>query len=245
MQRRKSGNGKTDARDLSFGSPESRATARSILQAAAGRPQLSRDESDWLRLYCGAVYINTRMSVGGSHLEKTEAYARGREIWQRLTSHVIPAHRDPKLQRASRASITFEMTFRREPRADDILRLEHVQRLAMTGARHIEELIQAWKRQLPGVPCPLRVDGEVVFRKISNKMDIRQPHPRDGFHWEEAADFSAKEQWRAVELEAFAACGEGRQAVGLESSFACSAVVFLGVVDGKHRCRPLDDNRQL
>ena len=222
----------------SFGSPESRAMARAILQEVNG-PVLSQDERDCHRLYVGAVYINAAMSPGGWHLEGTAPYAQGREIRQRHSGPVVPAHLNPRVQRDSCASIAFEMAFHREPATGDILRVEDMQRLAFIRSREVEEFIRAWERQLPEMPCPLRVDEGRIFRRI---RDSCPPRPRvpadDGFGWQEATDLGAEQEWRRVEQEAFEASAKEHKPAAPH----CTAVVFLGVIDGKHRCKPLDDN---
>ena len=226
---------------MSFGSPESRAMARRILQESKNEAQLSQNDWDCLRLYCGAVSLKARMNTDGWGLEGTAAYAQGKRIWQRLSGPTIPAHVDPKLQRAGLASITFEMVFHREPRAGDTLRLEDVQGLAITARRDVEEFIRAWERQLPEMVCPLRVDGERVFQRISKKVYFSPPSSlgmaNEGFYWQEATH-SGQEQWRDVEREAFLANPTEDQ----EGASHCTAVIFLGVIDGKHRCKPLDEN---
>jgi hypothetical protein len=61
------------------------------------------------------------------------------------------------------------MAFHREPRAGDILRVEDLERITIATRHKVEEFIGAWERQLPEMPCPLLVDGERIFRRISKR----------------------------------------------------------------------------
>ena len=223
-----------------FGSPESRAIARSILQPAGG-PVLSQDEMDCLRLYGGAVFLNATTTPDSRDLEQTDAYKRGKEISKRLFGPIVPYHRNPKVQRATCASINFEMAFHREPRAGDILRFEDLQPLVDAERARVQEYIRAWERQLPEMPCPLRVDGERVFRRHSNKFYPSVgplPPAGEGFHWSEATEFRVQAKWRDVEFDASRVHTKENRGVMPH----CTAVVFLGVMDGKHRCKPLDED---
>ncbi len=228
--------------DFSFGSPESRAIARSILQPANQLPLLSQEELDCLRLYSGESYLNVTTRPDCKDLERTPAYAHGKEIHLLLCGPTVPYHLNAKAKRSSLASISFGAAFGREPRAGDILRFEDVQRAAI-GKRHsVENFIRAWKRQLPEMPCPLRVDGERIFCRVKRNQNsyLRPPSvpADDGFYWAEASEFSAQEKWRRVELHAFDAYAKEHGIRQLGTLPHCPAVVFLGVVDGEHRCRP-------
>ncbi len=164
--------------DFSFGSPESRAIARSILQPANQLPLLSQEELDCLRLYSGESYLNVTTRPDCKDLERTPAYAHGKEIHLLLCGPTVPYHLNAKAKRSSLASISFGAAFGREPRAGDILRFEDVQRAAI-GKRHsVENFIRAWKRQLPEMPCPLRVDGERIFCRVKrNQNSYLRPPP--------------------------------------------------------------------
>jgi hypothetical protein len=91
--------------------------------------------------------------------------------------------------------------------------------------------IEAWQRQLPQIPCPLKIedDGERLFRHLN-------PRCNNGIEWEEATDVYPEVKWRHIEWDAFHDILPDRGISGITPH--TSAVTFLGVVDGKHRCRP-------
>jgi hypothetical protein len=79
------------------------------------------------------------------------AYLRGQELRDALYGPIIPATLDEHLKRYTRASGEFELAFGREPKAGDILRLEHVARVHSSEnySREFGRVIEAWQRQLP------------------------------------------------------------------------------------------------
>jgi hypothetical protein len=65
------------------------------------------------------------------------------------------------------ASGEFELLFGREPAAGDILRYSDV---AFAHSQELNEItfglqIEAWKRQLPHLPCPLRFEDGRLFQR--------------------------------------------------------------------------------
>jgi hypothetical protein len=168
-------------------------------------------------LYGGAVYLRASMSLDYRDLESTEVYHRGRELHERLHGPVVPAHLDHALNRATSASLAFEAAFGREPKAGDRLSRADVQRAwGSENLEVIQRFIDAWNRQLPHLPCPLKITDSRVYRRV-----------KDGA-WGEAADQSPESHWQDVEREAGGS--EGR----------LDFVEFLGVVDGKHKCKSLE-----
>ncbi len=227
--------------DFPIGSPESRAIARSIVEQLNRPTELSEDEWDCLRLYGGASFLNGMTSPGSRDLELTAVYSRGRKLHERRWGPIVPAHLDPKGKRASCASLKFEMVFGREPKAGDVLRFEDVQRIAASTIVVVEWFIDAWKRQLREMPCPLRVDGERIFRRASKQYNSCPRRPRvpadEGYDWEEATDLAAPENWREVELSAFGTFAKEHGITQLATLPHCPAVVFSGTVDGVHQSR--------
>ncbi len=123
-------------------------------------------------------------------------------------------------------------------------------RYADVKRAHCRELIEfqygtfidAWKRQLADMPCPLRLENGKLFRRMSQKCNSCPPRPRTpadpGFDWEEATDVQPEAHWRAVEIDAFRVFAKEHGITTLATLPHTSAVVFLGVVDGRHCCRP-------
>jgi hypothetical protein len=89
---------------------------------------------------------------------------------------------------------------------------------------HFGKLIEAWQRQLPQLTCPLRFEGRRLFRR--HRPERRGAEAK----WEECAGIQWVERWLAIP-EVFATSA-------IEASAPILAVVFLGVVSGRHHCRP-------
>ncbi len=74
-------------------------------------------------------------------------------------------HFDQHPNCSSRALLEFEAVLGREPKAADMLSYEDV-----AGDRSVEffgAFIDAWKRRLPGLVCPLKLqEGELHFRTL-------------------------------------------------------------------------------
>ena len=231
---------KTDLADVRFGSPESRSIARNILQPANQRSPLSQDEYDCLYLYTRSCLLLDRPEA--EDLKRTPAYVYGQKIRERIWGP-LPKEDNTEVETPKMSIVLFEVAFHRGPRAGDILRFEDVQRISVNDRLALEKFIGAWERQIPEMPCPLRMDGEQVFRHASktHNDDWRRP-ANDGVEWEEATEFSAEEGWRIVEREAFNGWAKDRKINDLRPSAHCSAVVFLGLGDREYPCRPADES---
>ncbi len=214
--------------DFPLGSPQSRAAARALLSR---RNALSQYDEDALTLYGGSVYLNARMSPDSHDLAATAAYSRGKELYEQRHGPPMPAHLDLHQQRFSQASGQFELAFGREPRAGDVLLFEDVQLThspAVNGF-HFGLFIEAWQRRIPELTCPLKLEGGRVFLRLNPKYN-------NGQEWEEATDELPEWRWRWVEEEAKGAKGELPEPGSMPT---IAGVVFLGLIDGKHQCRPV------
>jgi hypothetical protein len=80
---------------------------------------------------------------------------------------------------------------------------------------------------MPNHPCPLKQENGLLFCRFD-------PASNHGVEWEEAREQYPEVWWRYAEYEAYAHLG----ILALSTTPHTEAVVFLGVVDGKHRCRP-------
>lgn len=164
-----------------------------------------------------------------SILSATSIGIRGKELRDKICGPIVPLHEDPAYSRRTDASGEFQHCFYREPRAGDLLRWEHVRVMYGPEMRASELLpqIEAWHRQLPDLPCPIKVlDGYVLKRA------------RDG-SWFEDDSPTWFDHWDKVENEANAAREDAN--LQLASDSVVLGVTFLGVVSGKHRCRPATD----
>ena len=228
--------------DYPLGSPESRATARAML-AQINRPtEAQKEESDCRWLYVGRWYLRDAEQVGpcrqrllcpsSKDLENTQAYMRGEALSLARNVPVVPSHLDPVSRRSTMASRAFERIHGREPSAGDVFRFAHVNGWL---SRHPKGLdighaifIEAWQRQIPELPCPLKQENGLLFCRYD-------PASNNGVEWEEAKEQypDALLMWSWTEEEAFAHLG----IKALCEIPHTEAVVFLGVVDGKHRCR--------
>jgi hypothetical protein len=209
--------------DFPVGSARSRAAARMIF---LHRTRLSENDEDALCLYGGDVWLHYGMSPGPSELEMSTAYARGREIYEQQHGPPVLAHLDPALQRCTAASIAFERVFQREPKKGDVLRYQDVERHAVeTGALIFERFIEAWQRRIPELTCPLKLRNGRLFQRIAM--------PGEEAEWQENREHTPEHRWRDVE----ACCADG-ELPKAEEMPTIRAVVFLGVVNGTHRCVP-------
>jgi hypothetical protein len=203
-----------------LGSTESRAAIRALLLR---RSALSDDDLDALVLYAGAFCLDARMTPNYRELEATTAYQRGAELYRQRRGPMLLAHLDQHLERSSPASLEFERVNGREPKAGDVLSYEDVAR-----DRSVEiftAFINAWGRRLPGLVCPLKLqDGVPYFRTLGDdSSEVWQPKIDAGTH----------ARWRVVQRGT-----TGNESGALEDMPTVPAVRFLGVVNGKHRCKP-------
>ena len=96
----------------------------------------------------------------------------------------LPIHLDPRYLRQTSASLQFEIVFKREPIGGDVLRFDQLQAWEAAHPKGlcpgIYWFIEAWERQLPEMPCPLKQqDGRLFYRL---------PRHSNGFEWEEDID---------------------------------------------------------
>ena len=205
-----------------LGSPKSRAAARALL---VSKNTLSQDDEDALLLHGCILGTNTEPDY--TDLGVTAAYKRGKELYDSRHGPVIPAHLDKRYQRSTRASLEFEWAFGREPNAGDVLSYEHV--LITRGPAALKAfygpIIEAWHRQIPELMCPYKFESDRLFR-----------HLRMG-GWHEAIDKGPQENWFAVEQHVM---GNAWRPPSSRNIPTIPAIVFLGVIDGEHKCRPAE-----
>jgi hypothetical protein len=214
--------------DFPVGSLQSRAIARRL---SAQMNDVPPADQDVLILFGGAVYLNAQMNPGGKDFETTSAYKRGQELWRKRYGATIPSDADSRSARATLASIEFERVFGREPEAGDVLTQ------AVVYASHSSEMIEleyrsfidAWSRQIPELPCPLRLEATRLCRRMNTASST-------GGEWEEAIDVYGEAHWRCVEYEIFRDLVHEHGVRGLQKAPHTPAVIFRGVIDGKHRC---------
>jgi hypothetical protein len=175
--------------DFPLGSPQSRAAARALLSQ---RTALSQDDEDALLLFESTGRLYASMQPNYSDLEATAVYRRGAQLYDRLRPPIVPVHLDQRAQRATRASLEFQLIFGREPRDGDLFCFEHLQISRGPAAlkNSFVPIIEAWNRQLPELLCPLKFEGDRLFR-----------HYRDG-GWHEERDEGPESAWRYIEWKA-------------------------------------------
>jgi hypothetical protein len=213
--------------DFPIGSLESRAAARALLdQVVRMKPKLSQYDKDALTLYGGEVLLNARMSPDGSDLEKTGAFARGRELHDQLQ---CPAVSSSSLESHSMAFGMFEHAFGRTPKPGDILRYKTVQITQCAAITNLwfERFIAAWGRQIPEKPCPLRVENGRFFLRLNPRLN-------NGQEWEEDTSHSPERYWCCIESEAR---GPDAKLPEPKDMPTIAGVVFLDVLEGERRWR--------
>jgi len=217
--------------DFPLGSPQSRAAARALLSR---RNTLSQYDADALTPYGGEVYLNACMSPDYQHLAATAAYSCGKELYEQRHGPPIPVHLDAKQERFTHAAGEFEFAFGREPRAGDVLLFADVQTTRGPAVNGINfgRFIEAWQCRIPDLPCPLKFEDGRVFLRLNPKYN-------DGVEWEESIEERPEWAWRWVEEEATGELPELRDIPTI------AGVVFLGLVDGKHQCRPATKDEAL
>ena len=186
-------------------------------------------DDDALSLYNLVFYLDATMEPTYHEVEPTAIYARGQALRDKLYGPIIPCHLDDHHKRYTRASGEFELAFGREPKAGDMLRCEHVAAMHSPGnyAIHFRKMFEAWQRQLPELTCPLRFEGERLSRRLIPERRGEEPK------WKEYAEFHWAQRWFAIP-EVFANSD-------IRGSETVLAVVFLGVIGGRHQCRPATD----
>jgi hypothetical protein len=188
--------------------------------------QSTEADYDALQLYEMQFYLYGRVHPDGRDLMATPIGIRGRELHEQKYGPIIPVHLRPGWSEGTTTSREFEHCFHHEPNAGDLLRWEHVR--TMRGPEMNEiifgDMISAWGRQIHQFPCPLKFDEGKLFKRQRNG------------EWLEEVDVSWMTHWWGVECDAR---GEPQEwAYGrCTPSLSIPAVVFEGVIDGKHRCR--------
>jgi hypothetical protein len=188
--------------------------------------QLSPFDEDALSIYRAMAYLDATLSPTYHDVEPTPAYLRGQELRNALYGPIIPAHHNDHLKRYTRASGEFELAFGREPKAGDMLCYEHVAQMHSSEnySRQFGRVIEAWQRQLPHLTCPLKFEDGRLFRRLC-------PRSRDAIPtWEEDVRIQPEERWLSI--------GQVLLNSNFETMLIVSAIVFQGVVDVKHQCRP-------
>ena len=182
--------------DFPLGSPESRAAARAML---ASTNRLSQADEDALTLYSLAVYVNKRTSPSSDDLENTGIYRRGKELHLRRNGPPLMTHQDPHHLRLTSASLAFETVFKREPKAGDVLSFIQLRewQAAHPDGRDIgiKWFIEAWERQLPEMPCPLKQQDGRLFHRLNTTYST-------GIEWEEQVARPTESDWQQIEKEA-------------------------------------------
>jgi len=196
--------------------------------------QLSPFDEDALAIYSMMSYLDATMEPTYHEVQPTAAYMRGRELRDALYGPIIPATLDEHLKRYTRASGEFELAFGREPKAGDILRMEHVARIHSLEnySREFGRVIDAWQRQLPQITCPLKFEDGRLFRRLRPDRLGEMPA------WEEDLRIQPEERWLSIR--------EVLSNTDFEAMTTISAVIFLGVDGVKHQCRAItpEDFRQ-
>lgn len=219
------------AGDFALGSVESRAAARAMLES---RFRLTQYERDCLALYNGEVYLTAQMWPDYQDLERTEAYKRGQEIHYRFFGPPIPAHLDERLKRDTTASLCFLVIHGREPKPGDILRYEELVEIwAGERAKGIKRFGEAWARQIPNLPFPLKFEeGKFYYRSANSKPPGQ---------WVEDDEHDPHSEWAGIQREAFGLGPAWSEASDFDDRIAIRAVVFVeGEESGRYRIQPLD-----
>jgi hypothetical protein len=196
----------------------------------AQRPGYSvQFDEDALAIYNSMSYLDATLAPTYDDVQPTPVYARGRELRNARYGPIIPAHFDGHIKRYTRASGEFELAFGREPKAGDMLRFEDVLVLHSTEnyARQLGRMIEAWQRQLPHLTCPLKFEDGRLFRRLTPERRGAEPK------WEEDIRIQPAVRWLKIP--------EVNANIDFETMLTTSALVFLGVADVKHQCRPVSE----
>jgi hypothetical protein len=206
--------------DFPVGSMESRAAARAVVEhAKLHKDELSQEDEDALTLYNGACLLTSPMSPSYPELEATAAYRQGKEVYERLHGPVIPGLPPPSI---GFAALFFQHIFGREPVPGDVLSYQDV---FCCDLLRYTLFITAWHHQIPELLCPLKVENDHLFYH-------QNPKYNDGQEWG-GPDERALGDWCCVVSEA-----TGVVYVRAKDVPTIPAVIFLGLIDGEHKCRP-------
>jgi hypothetical protein len=182
--------------DFPIGSLQSRAIARAVLdQTERMTPRMSQYEEDALAIYRGSkIFLHVGMSPGPSDLEKTKVYSDGEALDQLSggTAEDFEEVGDPTDRLQEIISNCIERA-RLEPleglsECTPALRREIV--FSFANKLMLRDLEQAWTRQLPGLPFPIRTTE-----------DTRPLVRRRNGEWEEAGQYELRHLsgWRLIE----------------------------------------------
>jgi hypothetical protein len=107
-----------------------------------------------------------------------------------------------------------------------MLRFEDVLVLHSTEnyARQLGRMIEAWQRQLSYLTCPLKFEDGRLSRRLAPERRGAEPK------WEEDIRIQPAVRWLKIP--------EVIANTDFETMLTTSALVFLGVADVKHQCRP-------
>jgi hypothetical protein len=201
--------------------------------------QATEADEDALQLYEMQFYLSGSVHPDGRDLMATPIGIRSREVHEQRYGPIVPVHLCPGWSEATTASREFRHCFYREPIAGDLMRWEHVR--TMRGPELNEmifgDMISAWGRQIPDLPCPLKFEEGSLFKRQRNG------------DWLEEIDVSWIAHWWGVECDArgtpedwaygrLPSLWQEPDPNPLGRMPSIPGVIFEGVVDGKHRCRP-------
>jgi hypothetical protein len=157
--------------DYPVGSLESRVAARALLdEAERMQPQLSEYDQDALTLYRGQAFIDARMTPSYLELERTPIFRRGAELAAELAES---EERDRAGQRQRIAGLLARLALGEWQNRVAALMVVAIVR------GDLQRYQQAWERQLPELPFPIRIDGTRFLYRVW----------KGG--WEEHEDYSA------------------------------------------------------
>jgi hypothetical protein len=212
--------------DYPLGSLESRAAARTML--AAQKPSSSEEHSEAFVLYWGALRLTARMSPDYHDVEELEIYKVGKKVYEAHCGKILPVHLDPAFQRGTAASFAFQSRFHREPEAGDVLHYTDVKARLMEDVDDMMVFVETWDRRVANLPCPFRVEDNKLLCRMKPDRTGKEPY------WEQ--DYrTAEYDWWRIECDAL-----GEDAGFFPPEGYCptlSSVEFVGVLDGRHRCR--------
>jgi hypothetical protein len=187
--------------DYPIGSPESRAAARAMLDAMKPAP-LSERDMDCLTLCRSEHLLFFSMNPDGDALRGTEAYKHGREVWARLHPGE-PFYDGPEEVKARESTgslgyrlleLTAIVTGREIQPGDKVSFKDFAEITRVLSVARVMHFVGAWKRQIPSLPCPFKVEGELVF--------WRSFHPAKGESWHSGGILDTDRQWEHVEESA-------------------------------------------
>ena len=224
--------------DFPLGSPHSRALARAWAEAKS--PRSSEDvqrDGDALQLYHMMFELYGQTYPDSNAIRNHPIIVRASELGSTKYAPIVPLHKCPSWSRSTKASREFERCFYREPKAGDLLRWQHVSLMRgpeMNEARFRPQ-IEAWHRQLAGLPCPLKFENGRLFKRQRNGDWLEEASVNWLSHWIHVgidAGLASQDIVQEVPTES------GNSAVNARASYVLGGVTFLGVIEGKHLCRP-------